>query len=111
MPSIGPRARWLAPLLIVLVTAGIYVNTLSFGFVYDDNAQFVTSAYVHSWKFVPRYFQEHVWSHHWLNSPGSYYRPVFLLWLLVNYSLFGLNPFWWHLAIVVTHLLSTLLFY
>src|SRR5205085_1082795 len=40
-----------------------------------------------------------------------YYRPLFNLYLLVNYQLFHLNPAGWHLLLVLWHLLVTLLVY
>src|SRR5207248_11307425 len=104
------RSRWLVPALILLAVAAAYAYTLTFEFVYDDQAQIVATSYVHSWRFVTRYFQEHIWSHK-ISGAGSYYRPVFLLWLLINYTLFGLWPEWWHLTTVGIYLLVTLLFY
>ena len=45
------------------------------------------------------------------DQAGNYYRPVFLLWLLINRTLFGLSPFLWHFAVIAVHLLVTLLVY
>src|SRR5207248_2866153 len=104
------RTRWLVPAVILLAVAAAYAYTLTFEFVYDDQAQIVATSYVHSWRFVPRYFQEHLWSHK-ISGAGSYYRPLFLLWLLTNHTLFGLRPEWWHLTTVGIHLTVTLLFY
>lgn len=110
-PAVSPvRPRWVAPALILIAVFAAYAYTLSFKFVFDDQAQIVATSYVHSWRFAPSYFQEHIWSHK-LAGEGSYYRPVFLLWLLVNYTFFGLRPEWWHLTTLGMHLSATLLFY
>ena len=45
------------------------------------------------------------------DQAGNYYRPVFLLWLLINRTLFGLSPFLWHFGVIAVHLLVTLLVY
>src|SRR5262249_31639583 len=40
---------------------------------------------------------------------SSYYRPLFLTWLVLNHSLFGLAPAGWHLMLILLHLLATYL--
>ena len=89
------------------VTALVYIATLSFGFVYDDVPQILKNPAVHSWRFMPRYFTSHVWAAIYPNTSGNYYRPLFLLWLRVNYVLFGSRPWGWHLTSVTCHLLAT----
>ena len=42
---------------------------------------------------------------------GKVKGSSFLLWFLINYTLFGLRPEWWHLTTVGIHLTVTLLFY
>ncbi len=42
---------------------------------------------------------------------GNYYRPLFLLLLRINYSIFGDRPLGWHLLAVVMHLVVTWLVY
>lgn len=98
---------WLALALTFLAYAG----TLSYQFVYDDNQQIVLNRFLTSWRYVPRYFTEHVWGHQNPNAQGNYYRPLFLLWLYINRSLFGLQPVWWHLATVAAHVCVTYLVY
>src|SRR5207247_697512 len=41
--------------------------------------------------------------------PGNYYRPLFLLWFLLNYTLFDGWPPGWHLTSVLLHALASLL--
>jgi Tfp pilus assembly protein PilF len=89
------------------LTFAAYAGTLGYDFVYDDKSQIVQNPNITSWRFVPLYFTEHVWSHLQVKLMGNYYRPIFLLWLLINNTIFGLNAAWWHLATVVTHLGAT----
>jgi protein O-mannosyl-transferase len=95
----------------LLLTAVAYCGTLKFEFVYDDRAQVIENPWIHSWQFVPRYFTVHVWGLRNPNQLGNYYRPIFLFWLRINYWLFGLNPWGWHLSSVLLHLAVTLLVY
>ena len=101
----------LIPALILGLTFLVYAATLKYEFVYDDVGIIVNNPVVHSWRFVPRFFTEHVWGYLYPNAPGNYYRPVFMLWLLINHTLFGDAPFGWHLTTLLTHLLATFLVY
>ncbi|HEX8088494.1 MAG TPA: hypothetical protein VF762_06545, partial [Blastocatellia bacterium] len=102
------RAVIVAALVLTFVA---YAGTLSYDFVYDDQSQIVRNPNIASWKFAPLYFTQHVWSHLQVKLMGNYYRPVFLLWLLLNNTLFGLNAAWWHLATVVIHVAATFMVY
>ncbi len=90
------------------LTALVYAGTLRFGFVYDDGAQIILNPVVQSWRFAPHYFTQHAWSN-LVNAPATYYRPLFLLWCLVNFTLFGLQAWGWHLTTVLVHLAATAL--
>lgn len=102
------KSKHALPVLVLVLTGLVYVGTLSFEFVYDDLGQIVENKFIQSWQHVPLYFTEHVWHHQSPTVPGNYYRPVFLLWLLINHTLFGLSPLGWHLTTVMLHLVSTL---
>jgi tetratricopeptide (TPR) repeat protein len=92
---------------VLAATAIVYAVTLQFGFVYDDLGQIVTNPAVQSWRYFPDYFRANVWMQQ--TPVGNYYRPVFLTWLLLNHTLFGLHPAWWHLTTVLAHLGATAL--
>ncbi|HSE30455.1 MAG TPA: tetratricopeptide repeat protein [Pyrinomonadaceae bacterium] len=94
-------------LFVLLATALIYVSSLRYEFTYDDNSQIVLNPAITSAAHIPEYFTKHVWE---TIDPGAaplYYRPVFLLWLLLNYKLFGLSPAGWHATNLIVHLLAT----
>src|SRR2546423_10680564 len=78
--------------IVLAATFAAYIGTIGYQFVvYDDQDQIVKNPLIQSWSYAPRYFTEHVWSHIYPNGAGNYYRPVFLLWLLINQTLFGLQ--------------------
>ncbi len=101
------NARFIVPAIVLAVTFVAYMGTLRYDFVYDDVHVIVENGSVHSWRFTPRYFTEHLW----FFEPGmtNYYRPIFLVWLVLNHTLFGLNPIGYHLTTVLAHLVVTLL--
>ena len=101
----------LAMFAVLLATAAVYIQTLEYEFVYDDYPQIVETSQFNSWRMIPRYFTGHVWSWQKPYASGPYYRPLFLVSLLVQQKLFGQDAMWWHFTSVALHLLVTLLVY
>jgi Tfp pilus assembly protein PilF len=95
--------------LVCAVTALAYVGTLSFGFVYDDKPVIVDSVVIRSWHFLAHYFIPQISGGTAPPSEGTFYRPITLLWLRLNYAAFGLDPAGWHFAMLVGHVLATYL--
>ena len=89
----------------------IYARTLRYNFVYDDWRQIVSNTHLESAAFIPTYFTADVWSQVHDTSQGRYYRPVFLLWLLLNRTLFGTSPAGWHATSLMLELLAIFLLY
>ncbi len=96
-------------LLGLCLTALVYAQAVGFQFVYDDLTYIVRNPQIHSWSNLGSFFTRHLWASY--AASGSYYRPVFQVWLLLNYKLFGLSPAGWHAATLGAHLLATLLVY
>jgi hypothetical protein len=89
----------------------IYARTIRFNFVYDDWGQIVRNTHLTSAAFIPTYFTADVWSQAHDAGQGRYYRPVFLLWLLLNRTLFGTSPASWHATSLLLELLAIFLLY
>ena len=88
-----------------------YLNTLQFTFVHDDRFQILGNTWLRSWKYLPRYFTADVWAFEHPVFRGTFYRPIFLLWFRLQYLVFGLNAWGWHLCTVLCHVGVTLLVY
>ncbi|HEY3927235.1 MAG TPA: tetratricopeptide repeat protein [Candidatus Koribacter sp.] len=95
--------------LILAATAVVYLPSLRFEFVYDDRFQIMRNPRLRSWGYLPGYFRHHVWFH--TADLGAYYRPLFLVWLRLNYWLFGEHPLPWHVSTVLLHLTAVALVY
>jgi tetratricopeptide (TPR) repeat protein len=93
-----PRTQGRLLLGIAIVCAVLlYAQTLHFDFVYDDWPQIVRNSHLQSISYIPQYFTKNLWSQNQMQGLGSnYYRPIFLLWLLLNHGLFGISPAGWH---------------
>lgn len=118
LPTIGFSGTPLSDLtvaldLLIIMTLVFltYMNTLGFTFVHDDNFQIVGNTWLGSWEYLPRYFTRDVWAFEHSNYHGTFYRPIFLLWLRLQYLVFGLSPWGWHLCTVYCHVGVTLLVY
>jgi tetratricopeptide (TPR) repeat protein len=87
--------------LLGLVTFVLYSGSLSFEFVWDDWPQIVNNPIIRTWSNLPRAFDSDLWYH--VARHQVYYRPLFVAWSVLNYSLFGLRPWGWHLGAVLLH--------
>ncbi len=94
------RPTFLLPLL-GLVTFVLYSGSLSFDFVWDDWPQIVNSPIIRTWSNLPRAFGSDLWYH--MARQQVYYRPLFVAWSMLNYTLFKLRPWGWHLGAVLLH--------
>lgn len=96
----GSRAVFWASVCGVVVLAGVfYGNTLVNGFVWDDEAVILNAEGIRSLKNLPllfsrRYFREFA---------ELSYRPVVTASYFVDYALWGLRPFGYHLTNVLVH--------
>jgi protein O-mannosyl-transferase len=88
-----------------------YISTLKYGFVFDDVPQIVENPAIRSWNSFPQYFTANVWAGVYPGFRGSFYRPLFLVWLRANYLMFKLTPWGWHLASLFTHLATVWIFF
>jgi tetratricopeptide (TPR) repeat protein len=105
-PLLGARL-WSCLAVLLALTALAFLPALDYGFVYDDDVQVVSNAAIRSWSSVPSYFVSSVWSFHDPAAASNYYRPLFYLWLRLNFALFGLHAFGWHLSSLLAHLAAS----
>ncbi len=100
--------------LIIAATVMVYANSLSGAFVFDDTPQIVENAALREWGNILRAFTTDVWSFRRAlatNVALPYYRPLFTVYLTINYQLFGLWEPGWHLASLAVHVTATVLVY
>lgn len=103
------KRGWLETALVWLALL-VFLSTLSFGFVYDDRLQILANPFIQSWRYLAHDFSAHIWTQT-TKHPLMFYRPVFLTWLMWNYTLFKTHAWGWHLTTVLLHGMATLLVY
>jgi protein O-mannosyl-transferase len=105
------RAALLPVLLIVLVSFTVYCGALLNGFVYDDDAQVIENFWIRDIGFLPKLFLTDVWKFYG-EGASNYYRPVMHIIYMINYHIFGLAAWGFHLVNILFHAgVSVLVFF
>jgi tetratricopeptide (TPR) repeat protein len=101
---ISQKRTLVSALVILLVACGIYADSLSNGFVLDDELIIAGNPATRHLSGIGDV----------LFSPDvikPYYRPLNRASYLIDYQLFGLNPAWFHAVNIIIHALSAALLY
>ena len=104
---LSPRMAVIAALCLMAAVFAVYWSSLEFQFILDDH-RFVNDPRVQSSGHVWDYFANYVWAQ-FTGGPSSFYRPVFILWMRVNFVLNDLSPWGWHLLSIMNHTAVALL--
>lgn len=98
--------------IIVVVGFLIYLPTLFNGFVWDDEEQIVNNPQIRSLANLPAFFAGSTFNAGGgENLSGLYYRPLMTSSFTLVYSIFGLNPFFFHLVQIIVHVVNASLLY
>lgn len=100
---LSPLSTWIATVVVAFAVLAVYSPALNFKFILDDH-RFVNDRRVQSPGHLWEYFTSYVWSQ-FPGGPSSFYRPVFILFMRLNFILSGISPWGWHLISILTHLL------
>lgn len=106
-PSCGPGRRHAAgpPFLlgaIIALAVAAYYNTLFNGFVFDDVSQIVRNHWIKDVGYLPDIFSSDVWEF-FGDRDSNFYRPLMHVIFMVEYHVFGLSPWGFHLVAVLFH--------
>jgi protein O-mannosyl-transferase len=99
----------IALLVIAVALLAVYAPSLQYHFILDDH-RFTNDPRVQTEGHVWEYFSNYVWAQ-FTGGPTSFYRPVFILWMRLNFILNEMSPWGWHLLSILKHLVVALLLY
>lgn len=109
IPTAAPpsRTRWLLPVFLVCLGAGVYANATSTPFVFDDKVYIVENKTLANLTAPTRLLPPY---------PNTGYmddntRPVVFLTLAINHALSGNSTLGYHLTNILIHLLAALTLY
>ena len=95
--------------LIILLGFTVYANSLKGGFIWDDAALVRDNAFIKDWSKAGHLLVENIGSGAF--TEFSSYRPLQMLSYSLDYSVWKLDVFGYHLTNILLHLLSALLVY
>ena len=113
-----------AVILLVCMTLLVYANSLKSSFVWDDFSLIVDNGFVKSWNNFLRIFNQN-----YLTKPSDMdnlrepqrgvdfgsgefsYRPVGTISFFIDFSIWKLNPFGYHLTNLILHILNVMLLF
>jgi len=106
VPSALPQRRgsWLVPVLIALVTFAAFLPTLQNQFVtWDDATNFLENAHYRGlgWTHIRWMWTTHL----------GHYVPLTWMTLGLDYLLWGMNPFGYHLTSLLLHAANAVVFF
>lgn len=94
---------------ILLLTALIYLPTLSYGFVFDDHVLIETNENLLRPDRLGALLSRDHWAHDNPAKRGNYYRPVMHLNYWLTCRVAGASPFAFHLVSLIQHLICVAL--
>lgn len=101
--------KYLAILIIGIWSFLVYYNSLSGEFVFDDESVVQTNLSIRSLSGIPKFFTADEGFHKVI---GRYYRPIISTSYAIDYAIWGLDPYGFHLTNIIIHIIcSVLLFY
>jgi tetratricopeptide (TPR) repeat protein len=104
-----PFTRRTYYLLLALIGLIGYLNSFANAFIWDDELLIVGNGYIRSFSNIFKIFTTDIF--HWITD-SNFYRPLFSLSLMLDFSIWKLNPFGYHLTNLALHILNAcLLFY
>ena len=103
--SLSTRTEWVPLAGLLLATLATYASTFTFGWVYDDPPQIPQNQNL-EWSRIGFLFTHQLWAS-MAGTDARFYRPLLTLWFLINKTVFGLNPHWFHVTAVLAHLAAS----
>ncbi len=99
--DISSRVALVLALVLAAIVFAVYSRSLGFQFILDDH-RFTADPRIQNADHVWDYFTSFVWAQ-FTGGPPSFYRPVFLFWMRLNFLLSALSPWGWHFLSIAKH--------
>lgn len=100
--------KHVAYIILIVVSFGIYYNALQNDFVFDDESVVQADPTITELKNIPKFFTGEMGFHKVI---GAYYRPVVSTSYTIDYAIWKMDPFGFHLTNILMHVINVLLFF
>jgi tetratricopeptide (TPR) repeat protein len=116
-PGLRLGRNWLLGFILGLTFLG-FSNCITNGFAYDDTTQILSNQFIRDFGNLPKALVTEAW--YWRvqldqdpneqDKPSTpYYRPIFTIYLMILWKLFGAWAPGWHLLNIAVHMLAVYL--
>lgn len=96
------RTSFIVACCVALLVFAVYIPSLGYQFILDDH-RFTSDPRIRESGHIWDYFANYVWAQ-FTGGPPSFYRPVFVLWVRLNFLFSEMSPWGWHLLSVAKHM-------
>lgn len=96
-------------LFIALIVVIVFSNSLKSDFAWDDKYLITGNPYVKDFSYLPKIFSGQIYEGGEMES--NFYRPLQLFSFAIDYSIWKLNPFGYHLTNLLLHTANSALVY
>ncbi|HHT9107179.1 MAG TPA: tetratricopeptide repeat protein [Candidatus Wunengus sp. YC64] len=93
--------------LITVLPLLIYLNSLGNTFVYDDYLTVTNNYFIREWRYLSAFFNQK----YFVVSNELTYRPIVTLSYFVDYAIWQLRPWGYHLTNLIIHTINVYLVY
>ena len=93
--------------IITVLPVLIYLNSLENTFVYDDYLTITNNHFIREWRYLSALFNQKYFA----ISNELTYRPIVTLSYFVDYAIWQLRPWGYHLTNLIIHTLNVYLVY
>ena len=102
------KIPWLAVGLIIVIGVSVYANSFQNPFIWDDQNLIVTNPYIKDIRLVKNLFTKDL---AFGTQFSNFYRPLQSLSFELDYYIWGLNPFGFHLTNLLLHIACAVAIY
>lgn len=106
-PRFTDRLHIISIILIAVVSIAIYSSTLKNGFVYDDEYTIVNNTLIKDIGNLPKLLTKDYFPY----SGEMSYRPVVTFTYFIDYAIYGMKPWGYHLTNVLLHAVNGIILY
>ena len=107
----GRKHHAVALCLILIVTSGVFANSLQSKFIWDDRDLILENHYIKDWGYLPLALTKDFFYRSHDEDKIGYYRPLITFSYMLDYSIWKLNPLGYHLTNLIVHTANCILIY
>jgi len=102
---------WLIIVLLTFASIISYANIMRNNFVWDDNVFIKKSYFIKDFSNITKIFHIDFWEASSRSQKATFYRPLIIASLILDYAVWKDNPFGYHLNNLLFHALTSIILF